>query len=90
VGLLFLRGSFGLALLLKHGMEKITGFNELAQHFPDPLHLGVIPSLTAATASDFVAAAMIIAGIATRPAAVIIFGNVAVAWVFVHHFQYFV
>lgn len=89
VGLLFLRVSFGVVLLLKHGMEKITGFNELAQHFPGPLYLGFIPSLTIATASDFVAAALIIAGIATRPAAVFTFGNVALAWAFVHHFQYF-
>ena len=89
MGLLCLRVSFGLSLLLKHGIEKVTGFNEMAKTFPDPFHLGLHVSLAIATASDVIAASMLIAGFATRPAAVFIACNIGVAWVFVHQAQFF-
>ena len=40
LGLLALRASLGLTLFLKHGLEKLTGFAQMANGFPDPLHLG--------------------------------------------------
>ncbi len=45
LGLLLLRASFGLSLFLKHGLEKVTSFTQMAQVFPDPLHLGAHVSL---------------------------------------------
>jgi putative oxidoreductase len=89
MGLLLLRVCFGLSLFLKHGWEKITGLEQMAQWFPDPFHIGTHASLAIATASDAVAAVLLIAGLATRPAALFIFCNISVAWIFVHHFEFF-
>lgn len=89
LGLFLLRSSFGLSLFLKHGVEKITGFNRMAQSFPDPFHLGVRLSLTIATMSDVLAALCLIAGFATRLSASFIFFNILVAWIFVHRAQFF-
>ena len=89
MGLLFLRVSFGLSLLLKHGIEKVTGFSEMVKTFPDPFHLGLHVSLAIATTSDVIAAGMLIAGFATRPAALFVACNIGVAWVFVHKAQFF-
>lgn len=89
LGLLLLRASFGLSLFLKHGLEKLTSFTHMAQVFPDPLHLGAHMSLTIAAMSDVLAAVLLVAGLATRPAALFIAGNIGVAWIFVHHAQFF-
>jgi putative oxidoreductase len=89
LGLLLLRISFGLSLLLKHGLEKITGFSQMVPVFPDPLHLGTHLSFTIAATSDVLAAVLLMAGFATRPAALFIAGNVGVAWIFVHNAQFF-
>jgi len=89
LGLLLLRVSFGLSLFLKHGLEKITSFTQMAQVFPDPLHLGAHVSFTIAAVSDVLAAILFIAGFATRPAALFIACNISVAWIFVHHAEFF-
>lgn len=89
LGLLLLRASFGLSLFLKHGLEKITDFTQMAQVFPDPLHLGAHVSFAIAAASDVLAAVLLIAGFATRPAALFIACNIGVAWLFFHHAQFF-
>ncbi len=89
LGLLLLRVLFGLSLLLKHGLEKITGFSQMAPVFPDPLHLGAHVSFTIAAMSDVLAAVLLIAGLATRPAALLIACNIGVAWIFVHHAEFF-
>ena len=61
----------------------------MAQSFPDPVHLGTHASLGIATTSDVLAASLVITGLATRPAALFIASNIAVAWIFVHRGQYF-
>lgn len=88
-GLLFLRICFGLTLFLKHGWEKPTNFSQMAQHFPDPLHIGPIPSLLFALTSDAICSMLILFGLGTRWAALVVFINISVAWSFVHHFQFF-
>lgn len=88
MGLLLLRASFGLSLFLRHGLEKITGFTQMAQVFPDPLHLGAHVSFAIAATSDVLGAVLLIAGLATRPAALLIACNISVAWLFVHHAQF--
>lgn len=89
MGLLLLRASFGVSLFLKHGLEKITSFAQMAQVFPNPLHLGAHVSFAIAATSDVFAAVLLIAGFATRPAALFIACNIGVAWLFVHHAQFF-
>ena len=88
-GLLCLRIWFGLSLFLKHGWEKPTNFAQMAQHFPNPLHIGVVPSLLFALISDAICSILIIFGLGTRWAALWSFVNIFVAWSFVHHFQFF-
>ncbi|MFP5238139.1 MAG: DoxX family protein [Acidobacteriota bacterium] len=88
-GLLALRLFTALPLFLKHGTEKLFRFQHMAAHFPDPLHIGPVPSLLFATLSDGICTLLLILGLATRWAALIIFINVGVALAFVHHFAIF-
>lgn len=88
-GLLLLRVWFGLSLFLKHGWEKPTNFAQMAQHFPNPLHIGSVPSLIFALISDAICSLLVLFGLGTRWAALWSFVNISVAWIFVHHFQFF-
>ena len=88
-GLLALRVAGVLPLLLKHGLEKVFTFSAMAAHFPDPLHIGPIPSLVFAMLSDAICTVLLILGLATRWAALVCLINLGVAWAFVHHFQFF-
>ena len=88
-GLLVLRIVFGMALLLKHGLEKPAHFAQMAAHFPDPIHIGPVPSLVIALFSDSICSALVVLGLLTRWASLFIFGNLLVAWAFVHHFALF-
>lgn len=88
-GLLLLRVWFGLSLFLKHGLEKPMHFAQMSQHFPNPLHIGPVPSLIFALVSDAICSLLVLLGLGTRWAALWIFVNIFVAWSFVHHFQFF-
>ncbi len=88
-GLLILRLTTITPLFLKHGIEKIFTFSQMAAHFPDPLHIGPVPSLVFAMVSDSICTLLMILGLATRWAAAIVFVNVIVAWALVHHFEFF-
>lgn len=88
-GLLSLRVIVFLSLFLKHGTEKLFGFSRMAQHAPNPLHIGAVPSLLYATLADGICSLLIVAGLGTRWAALISFVNIFVAWAFVHHFLFF-
>ncbi len=86
-GLLVLRLIAGLTLFFQHGAEKLFGFSHMAAHFPDPLHIGVIPSLLFATLSDAICSLLLVLGLAARWAALIIFINIFVVWSVVEHFR---
>jgi putative oxidoreductase len=88
-GLLVLRIWFGLSLFLKHGWEKPTNFAQMAQHFPNPLHVGPVPGLLFALISDAICSILVVLGLATRWAALWSFVNILIAWSFIHHFQFF-
>lgn len=75
-----------LPLFLKHGVEKLFTFGAMAQRFPDPLHIGAVPSLMFATLADGICTLLIIVGLATRLASAIMFINLFAAWTLVHHF----
>ena len=85
-GLLALRLMAVSSLLLKHGLEKTIGFNQLLVHPLDPPHIGPVPTLMFAALSDGICTVLIILGIATRWSALICFINIFVAWAAVHHF----
>jgi len=89
LGLLILRACAGLSLFLKHGLEKLTGYSTMVQHFPDPIHIGAHASLAFALLSDGICSVLVVLGFATRPAAAIILINVLTAFFFVHHGAFF-
>jgi putative oxidoreductase len=92
IGLLIIRVVVAGTLCLKHGTEKAFDFHTMATNtklpFPDPIHIGVVPSLFIAMLSDFVAALLIVFGLGTRWAAAFSFINIMVAYATVHHFSY--
>jgi putative oxidoreductase len=61
----------------------------MATHFPDPLHIGKLPSLVLAMTGDGICTLLIVIGLATRAAALFEFIIVFVAWSFIHHFMFF-
>jgi len=88
-GLLTLRLLVGVSLFLKHGWEKPMTFAMMATHFPDPIHIGAMPSLVFVLVSDAICSVLVMLGLATRWAALIVVINVGVAWSLVHHFIFF-
>lgn len=89
VGVLVLRLAIGISLFIRHGVEKLAHFSAMSTQFPNPIHIGAVPSLTIALISDSICSLLVAAGLATRWAALFCFCTIAVAWAFVHHFQFF-
>ena len=89
LALLVLRVWVGVSLFLRHGMEKLFGSADAISQFPDPLHLGSHFSFIVATCSDAFLSILVVAGLGTRWAALLIFCNIFVAWALVVHFQFF-
>jgi putative oxidoreductase len=84
VALLILRVWAGLLLFVQHGLVKITHFSQMSGHFPNPIHIGPLPSLIFATLSDGICSLLVAFGIATRYAALIVVINLATAFTLVH------
>src|SRR5260370_25801432 len=89
LGLLLLRAGVSLSLFLKHGLEKLTGYSRMVQHFPDPIHIGAHASLAYALVTDGICTILIAAGLFTRPAAALLLINLSTAFIFVHHAAFF-
>jgi putative oxidoreductase len=64
-GLLILRVSFG-AMMLTHGIPKLTGFAERSQSFFDPIGLGSPFSLGLVVFAEVLCAILIMLGLGTR------------------------
>ena len=88
-GLLILRVFTGLSLFLKHGLEKLTGYSTMVQHFPNPLHIGAHATLAFALLSDGICSVLVAVGLFTRPAAAIVLTNLLAAFFLVHHAAFF-
>ncbi len=59
----------------------------MATHFPDPLHIGARRSLAFAVFSDAVCSLLLVLGLGTRWAALVVAINTGVAFVLVHKFH---
>ncbi len=80
LGLLFMRIGFGAFLILFHGWEKVSEFQQKTAVFPDPLGLGRVPSLTLSMLTEVGCGSLIILGLFTRLAAVpLLFTMVVIA-----------
>ncbi len=89
LGLLALRLIVPTSLFLKHGLEKFQHFQAMSAHFPNPLHIGPVPSLIFALIADGICMPLLVLGLLTRWAALWEVVNLFVAWAFVHHFAFF-
>jgi putative oxidoreductase len=87
--LLVMRIGFGLSLFLKHGLEKLTGYSRMVVHFPDPIGIGPHASLAFALLSDGICSVLVILGLGTRWATLVIAVNLAVVFTLVHHMAFF-
>ncbi len=84
LALLLLRVFVSFSLFYKHGIEKLTGFSSMQTHFPDPLHIGVTPGLIFALLTDGICSLLIIFGLASRLASLLIVINLIVVFIFLH------
>jgi putative oxidoreductase len=87
MALLVLRVWAGLLLFFQHGLVKITHFSQMSAHFPNPIHIGPLPSLLFATLSDAICSLLVVLGVGTRYAALIVVINLATAFTLVHHMK---
>lgn len=78
-GLLCLRVGAGAMLVAGHGWGKLLAFGTKAATFPDPLGIGHRLSLASTIGAEFVAAGLVVIGLATRPAALGVVFTMAVA-----------
>ena len=83
-GALVLRIAVAVPLLAFHGLPKWTSYAEKSQGFPDPLGVGVEMSLNLTIFGELFCAVLLIAGLATRFAGVVIAGMFAVIVFGVH------
>ena len=89
VGLLLLRIGFGLSLFLKHGLETLTKYSRMVVHFSDPIGISSHASLAYALLTDGICSLLVILGLGTRWAALLISIFLTVALMFVHHMDFF-
>jgi len=89
LALLLMRVGFGLSLFLKHGLEKLTGYSQMVTHFPNPLGMGAHASLAYALLSDGICSLLVLLGVGTRLAALVIVINLSVVFFLVHHAAFF-
>lgn len=71
-------------MLLHHGLDKLTKFNDLASGFPDPMGVGHSTSLALTVFAEVVAAGLLAIGLLTRFAALVLAFEMAVAFILVH------
>src|ERR1700743_2462071 len=84
---LVLRLTFGLLLCIRHGFDKLIHFSSLQYSFPDPFHIGHRWSLVLTIFPEVFCALLLILGLFTRVAALIIAIEMAVAGFIIHRGQ---
>lgn len=84
LGLFVLRVWLGLTLLLNHGWAKLMNFSDMAGKFADPIGVGAKASLVLAIFAEVVCATLLVLGIATRFAALVLVIFLGVAFFLVH------
>jgi putative oxidoreductase len=84
LGLLLLRLGAGAFMAFSHGLPKLLAFSEKAAHFPDPLHIGSVPSFVLASGAEFFGSLLLVVGLFTRPAALSLVITMLVAGLIQH------
>lgn len=90
IALLLLRLVAGSAMLVSHGLKKITAFNTILEKgFADPLHIGTKASLSLTIFAEVFCAVLIIAGLFTRLATIPLITAMSVALFIAHNGEVF-
>lgn len=84
LALLVMRLWLGGAMFFNHGFEKLIHFNDVAPNFPDPLHVGRSISLALAILAEAGGAVLLVMGLLTRLAALLLVVDMFVAFLMVH------
>jgi putative oxidoreductase len=84
VALLVARLWFGLTMLFNHGFDKLANFQDKVATFPDPLGLGHEVTLVLVVFAEVFAALMLVIGLGTRFAALVLVIDMFVAFLMVH------
>ncbi|WP_296186108.1 DoxX family protein [Pseudomonas sp. UBA1879] len=84
LGLLFLRVSGALFLLLVHGLPKLLDYNAQLTLIEDPFHMGGALTLSMAIFAEVLCPLLILAGVLTRLACVPVLLLLLVALIVVH------
>lgn len=82
--LLVMRVWLGVAMLANHGLDKLRTFSEKASGFPDPLGVGHATSLTLVIFAEFFCSLLLIVGLVSRFAALVLAFDLTVAFFLVH------
>lgn len=83
IGLLLLRIGFGCFMLV-HGIQKMMGYSDMADKFPDPIGLGSQLSLIMAIGAEVGCSLLLIVGLGTRVAVLPLAFTMIVALFVVH------
>lgn len=83
IGLFTLRVGIGCFMLV-HGWQKLSGFSQMADKFPDPIGMGSQLSLISAIGAEVGCSLLLIAGLGTRLAALPLAFTMLVAHFVVH------
>jgi putative oxidoreductase len=84
LGLLVMRLWLGSAMFFNHGIEKLAHFKDIASGFPDPLGIGQPVSLALVMFAEVVGSLLLIMGLVTRFAALMLVIDLFVAFLMVH------
>lgn len=87
IAILVLRVWLGIGVFVKHGIEMFVNFDQMQQHFPNPIGVGPTASLLFALIADGICSILIILGLATRLAALLTVINLFVAYAFLFKFS---
>jgi len=75
---------FGLAMLFNHGFSKLANYHELAPTFADPLGMGHELTLGLVVFAEVLGALLLVVGLCTRLAALVLVIDMFVAFLMVH------
>ncbi|HZE83270.1 MAG TPA: DoxX family protein [Puia sp.] len=87
LAVLLLRLSFGLILLIDHGLAKLTHFGSQETIFFDPFHIGHRWSLVLVIFAEVFCSILLVLGLFTRFAALVLVISMATATVLFHKGQ---
>lgn len=84
ISMLVLRVALGMMMMVSHGYPKLMTFAQKSGSFPDPFHIGHMPSMAMAIFAEFFCSVLLMLGLLTRFACIPLIVTMCVA-LFVSH-----